>query len=326
MLFIVVRVDDRNRIRFVKAGQEEEVAVLSEIVVDIVVANLHSGGRDNGDAITDSGRKFPAAPEESFVVHGEQRSVPPSSTLHGAERRSFTHRGSNRPSDKKPHDQENETSHRRFGRDPRCLHQPGGGDPTAPGERGSPPPAADTLAPGVAENASVLLDQCTICDTAGYSGPLELGEAQGLLLALNDEYHAEAMYQQVLDDYGEATRPFSNVIVAEQHHQTSLLDLFAGYELTVPDNPWPGTIEPLAALSDACTVAVEAEIVNATLYEFLYSTTERTDVIAVYERLQAASNDKHLPAFERCGGNSEMATAEPSRRGGPDRKGARWTG
>lgn len=190
----------------------------------------------------------------------------------------------------------------------------------------SPPPVADTLAPGVAENASALLDQCTICDVAEYSGPLEPEEAQGLLLALNDEYHAEAMYQQVLDDYGETTRPFSNVIVTEERHQTSLLDLFAVYELTVPDNPWPGTIEPLATLSDACTAAVEAEIVNATLYDFLYSTTDRTDVIAVYERLQAASNDEHLPAFERCGGNSETATAEPTRRGGPDRKGARWTG
>lgn len=159
----------------------------------------------------------------------------------------------------------------------------------------------ESLTAEVIANAEGLLEGCAICDVGDYAGPLEPDEAQGLLLALNDEYHAEAVYQQVLDDFGAETRPFSTIIVAEQRHQTSLLDLFDLYELAVPDNPWLGSVAGFESIADACAVGVEAEIINVTLYNYLYSTTDRTKIITVYEHLQAASNDKHLPAFERCG-------------------------
>ncbi len=160
----------------------------------------------------------------------------------------------------------------------------------------------ESLATDVVENAEELLATCEICDVGDYTGPLEPDEAQGLLLALNDEYHAEAVYQQVLDDFGAETRPFSNIIVAEQRHQSSLLDLFADYGLAVPGNPWLGEVDGFELIAEACAVGVEAELINATLYDYLYSTTERAEIVTVYEHLQTASNDKHLPAFERCGG------------------------
>lgn len=161
--------------------------------------------------------------------------------------------------------------------------------------------SAELPTPDVMANAEALLETCVICDVGGYAGPLTPQESQGLLLALNDEYHAEAVYRQVLDDFGDDVRPFTNIIVAEQRHQASLLDLFDFYELAVPANPWLGEVEGFESIADACAVGVEAEIINATLYDYLYSTTERADIITVYENLQAASNDKHLPAFERCG-------------------------
>ena len=164
-----------------------------------------------------------------------------------------------------------------------------------------------TLSTDVVANAEELLAVCEICDIGDYTGPLAPDEAQGLLLALNDEYHAEAVYQQVLDDFGDDVRPFSNIIVAEQRHQSFLFDLFADYGLTVPDNPWWDEVDGFQTVSDACAGGVDAEIINATLYDYLYSTTGRTEIIDVYERLQAASNDKHLPAFERCGDGGRNA-------------------
>ncbi len=162
--------------------------------------------------------------------------------------------------------------------------------------------ASQAPSPDVIANAEALLEDCVICDDVEYAGPLTADEAQGLLLALNDEYHAEAVYQQVLDDFGDDVRPFSNIIVAEQRHQTSLLGIFEEYGLAVPTNPWMAEIDEFESIADACVLGVEAEIINATLYDYLYSTTDRAEIITVYEQLQAASNDKHLPAFERCGG------------------------
>jgi hypothetical protein len=183
--------------------------------------------------------------------------------------------------------------------------------------------------PDVIANAEGLLETCVICDIGDYAGALTADEAQGLLLALDDEYHAEAVYQQVLDDFGDDVRPFPNIIVAEQRHQTSLLALFEEYGLAVPTNPWLGEVDGFESIADACAVGVEAEIINATLYDYLYSTTDRADIVTIYEHLQAASNDKHLPAFERCGGGTTVVAGSqsesPGRRRSPSR-GAGRTG
>jgi hypothetical protein len=50
-------------------------------------------------------------------------------------------------------------------------------------------------------------------------------------------------------------------------HQTSLLGLFATYELAVPDNPWLGTVDGFDTPQNACTAGVETEIANAMLYK-----------------------------------------------------------
>lgn len=142
---------------------------------------------------------------------------------------------------------------------------------------------------------------CPICsfDAAAYSGPLETAEAVGLLKALNDEYHALAVYDQVLDDHG-SVRPFSNIARSEQTHIDALIGLFQDYGLAVPENPWVGNVDSYDSVGEACTVGVEAEIANVDLYDDIRSSTDREDILRVYDALQKASNDKHLPAFERC--------------------------
>jgi hypothetical protein len=56
-LLCVAGIDHRNGVRLIKAGQEVEVAVLTERMIDIVVTKLLPGGGDDGDAITESGRE-----------------------------------------------------------------------------------------------------------------------------------------------------------------------------------------------------------------------------------------------------------------------------
>jgi hypothetical protein len=129
----------------------------------------------------------------------------------------------------------------------------------------------------------------------------ELGEreAQALLAALDDEYKAHATYEQVIRDFG-AQRPFTNIVEAEARHIAALLALFERHRLTVPPNPWPGKVPRYQSVDAACAAAVQAEVDNAVLYRRLLASTRRPDILAVFQALHSASQDRHLPAFQRC--------------------------
>lgn len=55
-----------------------------------------------------------------------------------------------------------------------------------------------------------------------------------------------------------------------------------------------------ASLADACEGAIQGEIENIALYDRLIPLIEDSTVRQVLENLQAASRDRHLPAFRRC--------------------------
>jgi hypothetical protein len=141
---------------------------------------------------------------------------------------------------------------------------------------------------------------CPICEAAAdYEGPLSEDEVNALYLALNDEYHAWAVYGQVIDDFG-SVRPFISIQNAEANHISSLTRIFNMYNLPVPENVWTGQVASFDSLAAACTAGVEAEIANAKLYETLFRSTNREDIVDVYVSLQRAAQEKHLPAFVRC--------------------------
>jgi hypothetical protein len=149
-------------------------------------------------------------------------------------------------------------------------------------------------------------NECKICtfDMAAYKGELKKEEVNGLLLALNDEYLATATYQQVNKDLGDP-RPFVNIVRAEMRHAEMLKALFAKYGVPVPENPWPGDVPEFKSVADACKAGVEGEILNRDLYTSLFKSTERKDILDTYRNLQRASEENHLPAFERCGGGGQ---------------------
>ena len=131
------------------------------------------------------------------------------------------------------------------------------------------------------------------------AGDLTESEVDALLMALDDEYKAWSVYDEVIDDFG-AVRPFTNIQRAEEKHIAALVTLFDRYGLDVPENEWPGNVPTFSSLGEACEAGVQAEIDNAALYDQLFSMVENQTVIRVFTSLQQASQTKHLVAFQRC--------------------------
>jgi hypothetical protein len=123
-------------------------------------------------------------------------------------------------------------------------------------------------------------------------------EIAALHEALDDEYRAWATYDQVIDDFGEV-RPFINIREAEGRHIEALRTLFEQYDLAIPDNPWPGRVDHYPSLQAAYEAGVAAEIANGEMYDRLLASTDRPDIRTVLRNLQEASQQRHLPAFER---------------------------
>jgi hypothetical protein len=124
-------------------------------------------------------------------------------------------------------------------------------------------------------------------------------EIRALHEALNDEYHAWSTYDQVIADFGDVL-PFRNIRDSEARHIDALLSLFSRYGLDIPENPWPGKVDRYPSMQAACAASAEAEIANSEMYERLIASTDRADILNVLRNLRDASQQRHLPAFQRC--------------------------
>lgn len=123
---------------------------------------------------------------------------------------------------------------------------------------------------------------------------------QILLEALDDEYMARATYNRVIREFG-PVRPFSNIVQAENRHVHALLPLFEKYGIEVPKDTWDSRVETPASLLEAARAGVQAEIDNAGMYDrLLASSRDFPDVQQVLRNLQRASQNNHLPAFQRA--------------------------
>jgi len=128
---------------------------------------------------------------------------------------------------------------------------------------------------------------------------LDDAEIQALKYTLDDEYKAHETYAQVIRDFGDV-RPFINIVEAEARHYSALLSLFEKYGIAPPENRWAGMAPRFPGVREACVAAIQGEIENVALYDRALKSTQRPDVLAVYQALRSASLDRHLPAFRRC--------------------------
>ena len=120
-----------------------------------------------------------------------------------------------------------------------------------------------------------------------------------LVEALDDEYKARAMYRKVIDKFG-PVRPFVNIVEAEERHISVLLPLFEKYRISPPEDNRGSTLRLPDTLLEACQAGVDAEIENVEMYNRLLAAVQEEDVVRVLTNLQAASRERHLPAFQRC--------------------------
>lgn len=115
--------------------------------------------------------------------------------------------------------------------------------------------------------------------------------------ALQDEYLAKAEYEEIISTFN-ITRPFSNILRAEETHIDLIEPLLEEYdiEFTVPDVE--NYVVTPTDLLEAYNAGIEAEKLNIQMYENFLKEDLDEDVKLVFERLLNASKN-HLQAFER---------------------------
>ncbi len=147
-----------------------------------------------------------------------------------------------------------------------------------------------------------LADDCLRVEGLEYPvGNLSVEVQDALNEAINDEYKALATYMAVIDNLG-AVRPFVMIKGAEEQHIAMLKAIYDKYGVMVPENEWVGTVIVSQTLSESCQAGVDAEVANAALYrdELLPVVVDYEDITLVFQNLMNASEQKHLPAFEKC--------------------------
>lgn len=145
-------------------------------------------------------------------------------------------------------------------------------------------------------------DECLSVDNLEYpAGELPIDISKAIKSAIDDEYKAYSTYNAVITRIG-SVRPFSMIIRAEESHIASLKALLDKYGETVPPNPYVNNVEVKSTLAENCQIGVDAEIANIALYrdELIPVVSAYPDIRSVFEKLMNASEDKHLPAFEKC--------------------------
>lgn len=147
-----------------------------------------------------------------------------------------------------------------------------------------------------------LSDGCLAVDGLDYpAGDLSDAAKSALASALDDEYKALATYEAVMAKFG-GVRPFIMIARAEEQHISALKSVYDKYGLTIPANPYTGTVAAPETQESACQTGVDAEIANASLYRdtLLPAVKDYPDITAVFTSLMNASQQRHLPAFDRC--------------------------
>ena len=133
----------------------------------------------------------------------------------------------------------------------------------------------------------------------GSREPLSDAEIEGLVRAIEEEFGAQALYQSVLDKFGNVS-PFNDIVLSEAKHASALINQAQKYGIPVPEFPSLEGLSAFETVDEACQAGVDAEIADAELYDELMSFTTNSALIRVYTNLQKATLDSHLPAFEDC--------------------------
>jgi hypothetical protein len=128
---------------------------------------------------------------------------------------------------------------------------------------------------------------------------LDAQTQQTMIDAINDEYHAHAVYSAVIEKFGEV-RPFANIVHSEARHIDLWKALFTKYGLPIPPDTFAGNVNAPDTIQAACEAGVAGEIVNVSMYDRFLSFVKQADLRAAFTQLRHVSQNNHLRAFQRC--------------------------
>ncbi|MFD2446546.1 ferritin family protein [Bacillus sp. CGMCC 1.16607] len=120
---------------------------------------------------------------------------------------------------------------------------------------------------------------------------------QMLTFALQDEYLAQARYDNILGNFG-YIRTFAQIKEAEMRHINALLPLFERYQLPLPEDKSQSFVTTPESIKAAYADGVQGEIDNISMSERFLSLNIPNDIRTVFSQLRNASLN-HLSAFER---------------------------
>ena len=129
------------------------------------------------------------------------------------------------------------------------------------------------------------------------------------LLGPDGEYAASAMYQAVIDEFGDI-EPYVSIKEGEERHIDALTRQLERMGYEVPDNPYLGEVSAPADLQTAAEAWAVGEVANVEMYDELLTQTEDKTLIRVLENLRRASLESHLPLFELAADNGGSLTPE----------------
>ncbi|SHM77639.1 ferritin family protein [Gracilibacillus kekensis] len=124
-----------------------------------------------------------------------------------------------------------------------------------------------------------------------------LSLSQMLIYAIQDEYLAQARYNNIIGTFGNVPT-FIRIREAELRHISALLPLFERYQVPLPNDISASFVTTPENLKAAYAAGVQGEIDNIAMYERFLSINIPNDVRTVFTQLRNASLN-HLAAFER---------------------------
>jgi rubrerythrin len=122
---------------------------------------------------------------------------------------------------------------------------------------------------------------------------------QVVRIAIYDEYAARSFYARVVEAFGQRP-PFVNIVRAEEQHIAALSRLCERLGIPRPLDPFPMETEIEPTWLANCERGVVGEIANIRLYETLLAQVAEPEARRVFQNLQAASLENHLPAFREA--------------------------
>lgn len=122
---------------------------------------------------------------------------------------------------------------------------------------------------------------------------------QAVRIALYDEYAARSFYGRVVEAFGPKA-PFAAIVRAEEQHIVALGRACDRLGCARPLDPFPAETTVAPSWRANCERAVAGEMANVRLYDSLLPYAADAGLRGTFLNLQAASRDRHLPAFRQA--------------------------